>query len=382
MTHEEIKELDLEQIETRMAEIGSLIESADEETDIEALSSELDEIQLRKAAIAEQRKSEVEDILDGAGEETEIIPQEETKMDLKEIRSSHEYVEAYAKYIKTEDPTECRALLSEMATDGVVPVPTLVEGYIQTAWEKDELLSLVKKSYMKGIVRIGFEKSATGAVIHEEGAAAPDEETLVLGIVELKPASIKKWITISDEVIDTSGEAFLRYVYDEVTHQIAKAAADSLIGLIAAAPSTSTASAVAVGAIEAAPSLGVVAAALSELSDRATNPVVIINKKSFGTLKALQYSANYPIDVFEGLSVKFNDTITAIGDASEGDIYMIVGDLGVGAQANFPNGEDIKIKYDDLSLAEADLVKIVGRQYVALGLIAPNAICVVKVPET
>ena len=36
------------------------------------------------------------------------------------------------------------------------------------------------------------------------------------------PVSIKKWISISDEVVDLRGEAFLRYIYDEITYRIAK----------------------------------------------------------------------------------------------------------------------------------------------------------------
>ena len=47
--------------------------------------------------------------------------------------------------------------------------------------------------------------------------------------------------------------------------------------------------------------------------------------------------------------------------------------MGEGAIANFPNGEDITIKYDDLSLADSDLVKIVGREFVALGVVGPKA---------
>ena len=46
-----------------------------------------------------------------------------------------------------------------------------------------------------------------------------------------------------------------------------------------------------------------------------------------------------------------------------------------GAQANFPNGDEVSLKYDDLSLAESDLVKIVGREYVALGIVADHAFC-------
>ena len=378
MTREEIMELDSDSVEARMAEIGSLIETADEETDLEALSAELDIIKERKTAIAEQRKQDVQNILNGEGEtETEITVKEERKtMDSKEIRNSVEYIDAFAEYIKNGDDTECRKLLSVNAS-GVVAVPTIVDEIVRTAWEKEGIMSRVKKTYLKGNLQVGFEVSATGAAIHTEGADAPSEETLVLGIVTLVPASIKKWITISDEVMDLRGEAFLSYIYDELTYQIAKKAADTLITKIDACGTQSTTTPttnVAVAAISTNTiSLGLVASAIAQLSDEAANPVIIMNKATWASFKAVQYAGSFAVDPFEGLDVVFNNSIKAFSAATTGETFCIVGDLGVGAQANFPNGEDITLKFDDLSLAEADLVKIVGREYVGMGVVAPNA---------
>ncbi len=299
--------------------------------------------------------------------------------DIKEIRSSEAYAKAFANYIKTNDDTECRALLTEMVS-GDVPVPSVVSDTIETAWANNKIMSRVKKSYIKGILRQGFELSSTPAAVHTEGNKAISEEELKLGIVELKPASIKKFITISDEVLDMTGEAFLRYIYDELTYRIVKLAEDNVIALIDAAPAASTASAVGVPVVKAALSVDIIAQAISHLSDRASNPVIIMNKLSYAAFKAIQYANGYYVDVFEGLEVLFNDTITAIGSASENDTYAIVGDLGIGAQANFPKGDEVTIKYDDLSLAEADLVKIVGREYVALGLVSENAFVKITAP--
>lgn len=381
MTKEEIMELDSEALELRFSEVKEAIETNAEGTDFEALSLELDSIKERKSFLAEEaRKADIQAVINEVETEptTIEIPQEETRKmaDIKEIRNSEEYVKAFANYIKTEDDSECRALLSELATGGQVPVPSLVEEVISTAWERDEITSRVKKSYIKGILRVGFELSATGAVVHTEGADAPDEETLTLGIVELKPASIKKWISISDEVLDLQGEAFIRYIYDELTYQIAKKASDEIVALIDAAPATATATAVSVGKVTANTiALDTIASAIANLSDRATNPVVIMNKATYAAFKALQYGSNYAVDVFEGMDVIFNNSIDAYSAASAGDTYAIVGDLSIGVQANFPNGEEIKITEDRLSLAEADLVKFVGREYVALGLVADKAIC-------
>lgn len=380
MTNEEIMEMTSEQIEARVAEIKSLQET--EDADFEALSLELDSIKERKAFLADEAEKEARAaVIAGEGETTDIKPQEEKHMaTIEEIRSSAEYNEAYAQYIKTGKDTECRKLLTEMGSSdngaNVVPVPTFVEDEIRTAWDNNKILARVKKAYMKGIVRVGFEISASGAVVHTEGATKPDEESLILGIVELKPASIKKWITISDETIDLKGEAFLKYIYDELTYQIAKKAEDELIAKIKACGTVSTntpATNVAVPVVANTGTLSAVADAISELSDKAADPVIMMNKKTYSTFKALQYAANYPVDPFEGLDVLFNDTIVAFDDATTGVPYAIIGDLGVGALANFPEGDGVSIKYDDLSLAEYDLVKLVGREYIAMGVVAPKA---------
>ena len=52
-------------------------------------------------------------------------------------------------------------------------------------------------------------------------------------------------------------------------------------------------------------------------------------------------------------------------------MYAIVGDLSA-IQVNFPEGDGMVIKYDDLTNAEADMVKVVGRQYAAHGITKPG----------
>lgn len=371
----EITEMTLEQIESRKAEIKALVDGNVEGTDFEALSAEVDQLETRKSAlIEEQRKADIKAVAEGAGEvQNNTMPEVKKMVNIEEIRNSKEYIEAFAKYVKTGKDTECRSLLTELADNGVLPVPAFVEEEIKVAWEEEKIVAGAKKTYIKGILRSGFELSATPAAVHAEGDEAPDEETLVLGIVSMVPASIKKWITISDEALDLGGEAFLRYIYDELTHQIAKALADAGVGVIENAPATSGATAVGVPVVEVDTiAADTIAQAIAQLSDRASNPVIIMNKQTLPAFKAVAYSAGYPIDVFEGLEIIFNNTIDAYSDAEAGETYVIVGDLN-GLHYNFPNGDDITIKYDDLSLAEADLVKIVGRAYAAVAVDMPGA---------
>lgn len=183
----------------------------------------------------------------------------------------------------------------------------------------------------------------------------------------------------SDEALDLSGEEFLNYIYDELTYRIAKKAADTLVYRITSASATATASAVGVPAVTASTiEMGTIADAIGHLSDEATNPVIVMNKLTYAAFKAAQYDNAFSADIFEGLPVVFNNSLPAFSAASTGDVYAIVGDFGVGAQANFPNGEEITIKVDALSLAEKDLVKFVGREYVALGVVADKAFVNIK----
>lgn len=376
----EIKEMSIEEVEARTSEIQSEVDSADEarmaeiKTELDSLEARKEELRQAVAEAKETREMVAEDKV--AVEDTKEVIEEVRKMTNSEVTKSVEYRSAFKNYILTGKDAECRALLTENVS-GNVPVPEIVYDIIKNAWEKEGVMALVKKTYLKGNLKVGFEISADGAVIHTEGQAAPNAENLVLGIVELVPASIKKWIQISDEVIDMDAGQFLRYVYDELTYQIAKKAADTLLAKIEACGTVSTNTPsvnVAVPVVESdSITLGLIASALGQLSDQAANPVIVMNKATWSAFKAVQYAANVPVDPFEGLPVIFNNTIEAFSAATTGVTYAIVGDFGEGAIANFPNGEDITLKYDDLSLAESDLVKIVGREYVALGVVGPKS---------
>ncbi len=372
--------------EERGKALTPLAETA-EQTEIDAREKELAEIaEERKALMAKKEQLEAEEraaqiINDNPAAATPI---EEKKGDIvmgdNEIRNSKEYIEAYANAIRMSDNKfkECRALLTENVSGGTVPVPDVVYDIIKTAWEREGIMRRVRKAYIKGNIKVGFEISATGATAHTEGGAAVSEETLVLGTVEIKPTSIKKWLSISDEAVDIGmgdPEQFLRYIYDEITYQIAKKAVDDLLALIVAADTASTDTAVGLPLYTATQvSVGLAAQALALLSDQAADPIIVMNKATWGTFKAAQYANKFSVDPFEGLDVEFNNTIPSFDAASAGDVYMIVGDFGEGALANFPNGEDIEItKFTDKEFASKDLVGIRGRMYVGLGIVGPNS---------
>ena len=380
MTREEIMVLDAEQLDTRKAELMTELEAAETNEAMDAIQAEFDIIEERKAQIAlevEQRKMDMAAVIKGQGDVIEEV-KDERKLDTMEIRNTKEYIDAYAEYIKSGNDMECRKLTTENDTTpngtGTVAVPEFVYDIVKTAWEREGIMSLVRKSYLRGNLKVQFEISGSDAAIHVEGDTAVSEETLVLGIVTLVPQSIKKWISISDEVYDLRGEAFLRYIYDELAYRIAKKAADQVIAKIEACGTVSTTTCPGVPKLAvASPALGTVAAAMALLSDEAANPVVMMNKATWGKFKEVEYAGNFPVDPFEGLPVVFNNTIKAFAAATTGESYAIVGDLGHGALANFPNGQGIDFKFDELSRKKEDLIEVLGREYVGIGIVAPGA---------
>lgn len=362
MTREEIMNLGFEELETRAAAIAAETAEADADQ-LEALNAELDAIEERKKALkteVEERKKAAEAVAAGAGKEVRKGKEVE-KMTNKEIRNTPQYIEAFAKYIKTGKDAECRALLTENADDGVVPVPELVESRVRQAWENDKIFSRVSKTFVRGNLKVGFEISATDASVHAEGADAPAEEELVLGIVNMVPEYIKKWIAPSDKVLAMGAEEFLAYIYDELTYKIIKKAADLVVAAITSAPASSTSSAVGVAQIESEVDAAAIIDAIAELGDEAQNNVFIASGSTIAAVKKAALTANYAFDPFQGLEVIAKDGVTG----------AIVGDLA-GVQANLPEGDSVRFIFDEYTLAEADLVKIVGKLLAAIAVVGPK----------
>lgn len=389
-----------------LAEKQELIKSATTEEELEA----------RMAEIEADKEDEKEDVVE---EETkkensgEITPEEERKLlkdidnleersvnvetkkierkgdfKMEEFRNSKEYIDAYAEFLKTGDSKELRALVTTngyaTGNSATVEVPDMVYDIVKTAWEREEIMRLVRTISVKGNnMQVQFEVSADGATVHQEGNGSVNEEGLILGIVSLPAKSIKKWISISDEVVDLRGEAFLRYIYDELTYRIAKKCADELVDLISKLPQTLQANedgiydTVSADKITGAPAMGLVAESIGHLSDETRDITVTMNKLTYADFKAIQYAGNYAIDPFEGARVVFNNSLPAYSNAEAGQVYMIVGDYDHGALANYPVGDGIDIKFDDTTLMTADLVRILGRKFVGMNAVADKAFTLV-----
>ena len=379
----------IEEIEARKVELREELETTEDVEKVEEINNEVEALneEVQEIEKHEEENKEAEELEEKKFMAKEIVKEERKTMENKELRNSKEYIDAYAEYIKTNDAKELRALLTTGAS-GTVEVPDMVYDIVKTAWEREDLMARVRTLSVKGNLKVQFEVSGDPAVVHTEGASAVSEENLVLGVVELIPASIKKWISLSDEVLDMRGEAFLNYVYDELTYRIAKKAADLLVGKIAALPQSLVAgddgryTSVSANKITKAPAIGTIAEAIGNLSDETRDITVVMNKLTYAAFKEAQYGANYPADIFEGATVVFNNTLPAYSAANANAVYCIVGDFNHGALANYPEGEGISIKYDDTTLMTEDLVRILGRKYVGVEAVADKSFCLIGKPAS
>ena len=370
MTREEVMILDMEGCEERAAKIAEETRDASEEI-LAELSAELDMIEERKNIIkaeAEEKRAAMEAVLEGEGEVIEEVKEEERTMtDVKEIRKSPEYLNAWVEYQKGRASEEQRVLLTENATEnGTIAVPAYVEDRIHTAWENDEIMRRIRRTYFRGNLKVGYEASSDGAKIHAEGTTAIEEEALVIGFVELVAKTIKKLVRYSSEVMDLKGQPWIDYIFDEIEYQIVKKGAEEAV----AAMLTSTLSASQAPAGAALTTADLIAAE-GLLGGEATNPVVITTRATAAALKAAALSAQYGYDPFDGMEVLYVDAAALNGADA------IVADLS-GVQANFPDGDQVKFVFDEYTEAPADIVRVVGRLMMGVDVVAPGKVVVLK----
>lgn len=374
MTRDEIMTLGFEELEERANAIA--VETAEADKDqLETLNAELDAIEERKKALnieIEERKKAAEAVAKGAGKTIE--ERTDKTMTFEEFRNSKAYVDAFANYIKTGKDEECRALIKEfrmpqgggsegtfltenvLADGGNVPVPAFVENRVKTAWDRDEIFSRVTKTFVKGNLKVAVEVEATAASIHTEGTDAPNMEKVNLAIINLVPKTIKKWVAFSTEVLAMGSEEFLMYVYDEITYRIIQRAAQEALTAITNNPNNLNGLTVS-GTVTTA----TIIQAIANLSGEARDLVLIASAQTIANIRIAALNAGYAYDPFQGVT-PIAAPASIMGDAA------IVGDLS-GVQANLPEGANVRFVLDEYSLAEKDLIKLVGRLYAAIAVV-------------
>lgn len=374
MTREEINVLDMDSLERRAGEIAEETREANAET-LEALTAELDAIEERKAAImaeAVEKRAQAAAVINGAGEviEEKEETKEERKMADIEVRASKEYLDAWVEDIKGRASAEQRLLLTQNTQNGTIAVPTYVSDRIETAWENNEIMRRIRRTYFPGNLKVGYEASAEGAQSHAEGGAAITEENLVINFVQLVPETLKKMVRYSTEVLDLKGEAFVDYIVDEIEYQIVKTAGGHLINFAQQSSDGPlvkhfTAAGTTLTTADIINAEGLLAGD--------AQPVLITSRATAAALKAAVISGRYGYNPFDGMEVIYADNLTS------GNL-AIVADLSAW-QANFPSGDEVKFVFDEYTEAAADIVRVIGRMMVAFGIVAPGKTVVIKAGE-
>lgn len=365
MSREEIMNLGFEELESRRAAIAEETREADTEQ-LEALNSELDAIEERKKALdleIEERNAAAEAVIAGAGVEIETR-KEEKPMTNMEVRQSKEYLDAWVEMQKGRATVEQRALLTENAeSGGTIAVPVYVEDRVNTAWENNEIIRRVKRTYFKGNLRVPVEVSASGAAVHAEGGDPITEEELVIQFVNLVPATFKKMVKYSTEVMDLKGQAWIDYIFDEIEYQIVKKVVDKIV------VSTDSSFAAVYTAAGATLTAADIVNAEGLLGGEASNPVLLATRATAAALKAAALSAGYGYDPFDGMDVIYVDqaALTSAG------YLAVIADLS-GIQVNFPNGDQPTFVFDEFTEAPSDIVRVIGRLMAAVGVIATGKI--------
>lgn len=341
--------------------------------DVESLEKEIEEMDNEIKALEEVRENfdEQEQRMSLMGNvSTEKV--EERKGFVVEEKSavgeSKEFKSALEHFYKTG---EKRAILTSQDN---LPIPTVMQREIEVAWkEYGNLVNLCNVVSVRAILAVTLELSATGAVWHEEGADAPEEEQITFGEILINPMFIKKWISLSDEVILLTGDEFLRYIAREMTYRILLALNSAIVSR------THTYNKGVIGIVGNANATKVVATlgfntpnvAMAQLRTW-RNVRVVLNPQTFFNnvlgMTDLQGRPIYQIMTdnegrpryyYAGLPVEFTDALP-VYDAESPNVYMIVGNFE-GYKLNLPYGRVPSLLYDVITQAKEDKEVVVGK---------------------
>ena len=106
------------------------------------------------------------------------------------------------------------------------------------------------------------------------------------------------------------------------------------------------------------------------LTDQVGNPI----------FRVVHDNENRPQYYLSGHRVEFTQALPAYADAEAGDTYAIVGNFRRGYRLNYPQGRDVITLVDPYTLATEDIVRMIGRLYVAGNVVKPKHFAEIKLP--
>ena len=99
--------------------------------------------------------------------------------------------------------------------------------------------------------------------------------------------------------------------------------------------------------------------------------MLITTRATAAALKAAALSAGYAYDPFDGLEVVYVDAsaLSVVVGSGTVSASAVIADLS-GWQINLPDGDQVKFKFDDLTEADADMIRVIGRLYAAMSVVS------------
>lgn len=389
-------------------------ENADTDTreellnDVEELTKEAEAIEEENKDLEEQRstfKAQEERMSLSSNLTKTKIEERKDQMEINDVLNSKEYEQLYADMIRGKvDEKEVRSFLKRTDPDpGLstattnIPVPVIMQGFVETAWyQYGKFSRLVSESFEPAIIKIPVEAEASGASWHTESGDAPAEEYITLSQILLQPKTIKKWISLTTELMAMASADFLRYVADELVYRVVLALDEAIInrtdlngeGVIGIIGNANTES------VSAQLDFNVINEAVSELVTFEDLVIAMNPKTFFKNFMGLTDQVGNPIFrvvhdnenraqyYLSGYRVEFTQALPAYEDADPGDAYAVVGNFRRGYRLNYPEGRNVITLVDPYTKAPEDLVRMIGRLYVAGNVVKPKHFVELKVPAS
>ena len=378
---EEFENADTDKRDELLEEVEALTEEANQiEEDVKELEEQKD-----KLAEQEERMSLISNLSKAK------IEERKSEMENVNVLATKEYNQMYADFIRGKvDKKEMRSYLESRAlatTTENVPIPEVMQGFVETAWyEYGKFSRLVSETFEPAILKIPVEVEADGANWHDELGEEPQEENITLGQIILQPKMIKKWISLTDELMAMAADDFLRYIADELVYRVVLALDEAIInrtdaqglGVIGIVDNPNT------EVVDAELDFNVINVALANLVTFedlviAMNPATFFNNfmgmhDDVGRpiFNVVQDNNNRPQYYLSGHRVEFTQALKSEADASAGDPLFVVGNFRRGYRLNYPQGRNVITLVDPYTLATQDLVRMIGRLYVAGNVVKPK----------
>lgn len=221
----EIRDMSIEDIQTRMSEIN--VEMEADGADLEALEAEIDSLNARKAELkqqAEDRKEEVRAVVED-GEHIKNLESETIMEERTFAVDSVEYRDAYLKSLMGKGLNiEERTALSSAAS--VIPTETLNKIYGKL--EENQLIAELNALHIPGYVSVPKATTVNDAAWTAMGNAATDSADVV-GYVALTAKKLIKTIEITADIQAMSIPAFQSWLVNKLAQKMEKAICAAVI---------------------------------------------------------------------------------------------------------------------------------------------------------